>query len=223
MQRPNHFQCMRTKLKRFFRLFFFFGGGGINAETASFHGGITLASFLVLTSLDRAARWRKRSISPPSSIRQQLRRVHTHTFFFVHIIVSYWEAPCKKKIQSRYSHISLCLFYSSLTKFMLLVVLAIWGPQVKRDAPPLAYVYKLPFDGSVWHLLDDDVLDRTWLVRNLLGGVSAGFGLRGAPSLSRLSERTGPLDISLPPSLFFLKWCSIAIRSSLVSSSCPDA
>ena len=74
---------------------------------------------------------------------------------------------------------------------MLLVVLAIWGPQVKRDAPPPSYVYKLPFDGPVWHLLDDDVLDRTWLVRNLLGGMSAGFGLRGAPLLSWLSERTG--------------------------------
>jgi len=61
---------------------------------------------------------------------------------------------------------------------MLLVVLAIWGPRVKEDAPPPAYVYKLPFDGPVWHLLDDDVLDRTWLVRNLLGGMSAGFGLR---------------------------------------------
>jgi hypothetical protein len=32
--------------------------------------------------------------------------------------------------------------------------------------------------------LDDDVLDRTWLVRNLLGGMSAGFGLRGASSSS---------------------------------------
>jgi hypothetical protein len=84
----------------------------------------------------------------------------------------------------RYSHISLCLFYSSLTKFMLLVVLAIWGPQVRKDTSPPAYVYKIPFEGPLWHLLDDDVLDRTWLVRNLLGGVSAGFGLRSTPSHS---------------------------------------
>ena len=67
---------------------------------------------------------------------------------------------------------------------MLLVVLAIWGPQVKRDTPRPAYVYKVPFEDHFWHLLDDDVFDRTWLVRNLLGGVSAGFGLRGASSRS---------------------------------------
>jgi hypothetical protein len=67
---------------------------------------------------------------------------------------------------------------------MLLVALAIWGPQVRKDTPPPSYVYKIPFEGPLWHLLDDGVLDRTWLVRNLLGGVSAGFGLRGTPSHS---------------------------------------
>jgi hypothetical protein len=56
---------------------------GANAETASFHGGITLASFLVLTNLDRVARWRKRAISPPSSIRQQLRHVSPLLLFRV--------------------------------------------------------------------------------------------------------------------------------------------
>ncbi|KAF8486119.1 Arv1-domain-containing protein [Russula ochroleuca] len=123
---------------------------GCFVETASFHGGITLASIVVLRSLDCVARWRKR-VNPPSSIRKQL----------------------------RYSHISLCLFYSSLTKFLLLVVLSIWGPQIPKDTPPPAsYVYKMPLESPLWHLLDDDVLDRTWLVRNLLGGMSAGFGLR---------------------------------------------
>jgi hypothetical protein len=144
-----------------------------NAETASFHGGITLASIVVLRSLDCVARWRKR-VNPPSSIRKQLR------YAFL--------AFCKpnaylfrKFLRSRYSHISLCLFYSSLTKFLLLVVLSIWGPQIPKDTPPPAsYVYKMPLESPLWHLLDDDVLDRTWLVRNLLGGMSAGFGLRGA-------------------------------------------
>jgi lipid intermediate transporter len=28
--------------------------------------------------------------------------------------------------------------------------------------------------------MDDDKLDREWIVRNVLGGMSAGFGLRGA-------------------------------------------
>ena len=78
----------------------------------------------------------------------------------------------------------MCLFYSSLLKFLLLVVLSIWGPQVPRDKPPPAYVHKMPSESPLWHLLDDDVLDRTWLVRNLLGGMSAGFGLRGASSSS---------------------------------------
>ncbi|KAH9058406.1 Arv1-domain-containing protein [Lactarius vividus] len=82
------------------------------------------------------------------------------------------------KRSPRYSHISLCLLYSSFTKFMLLAVLSVWGSQVKKDIPRPTYVYKMPLDSQLWHLLDDDVLDRTWLVRNLLGGMSAGFGLR---------------------------------------------
>src|SRR5258707_14962424 len=45
-----------------------------NTETASFHGGITLASILVLKSLDRIARWKK-TVNSPSSIRQQFRYV----------------------------------------------------------------------------------------------------------------------------------------------------
>lgn len=31
-------------------------------------------------------------------------------------------------------------------------------------------------------LLDDDKLDREWIVRNILGGMATGFGLRGASS-----------------------------------------
>ncbi|KAH9068371.1 Arv1-domain-containing protein [Lactarius deliciosus] len=119
---------------------------GSLVETATFHGGITLASILMLTALDWVAR------HPPSS--SGIKR-----------------AP-------RYSHISLCLLYSSFTKFMLLAVLSVWGSQVQKDVPPPTYVYKMPLDSQLWHLLDDDVLDRTWLVRNLLGGMSAGFGLR---------------------------------------------
>jgi lipid intermediate transporter len=63
---------------------------------------------------------------------------------------------------------------------MLLVILSIWGSQVKEDSPRPVYVYKLPLESPLWHLLDDNVLDRTWLVRNMLGGMSTGFGLRGA-------------------------------------------
>ena len=34
----------------------------------------------------------------------------------------------------------------------------------------------MPLESPLWHLLDDDVLDRTWLVRNLLGGCLLGLG-----------------------------------------------
>ena len=115
---------------------------------------------------------------PPAA---QASRSHFAIFF---IFLSVARVLPEGRYKIRYSHISLCLFYSSLTKFMLLVALAIWGPQDRRDTPPPTYAYKIPFEGPLWHLLDDDVLDRTWLVRNLLGGVSAGFGLRGMPSHS---------------------------------------
>ena len=147
-------------------------------ETASFYGGITLASSCVLTSLDRVARWRKLPNPPSSSIRQQLR--------YVASLPPLENDPFSTKAphKTRYSHIPLCLLYSSLTKFMLLVVLSIWGSQVKGDPPRPAYVYKMPFDSPLWRLLDDDVLDQTWLVRNMLGGMSTGFGLRGTSSFS---------------------------------------
>ena len=68
----------------------------MSTETATFHGGITLASIIVLTALDWVARWQKRS-KPLPSIRQQLRhallsqhlppltgngRLDTRTFLF---------------------------------------------------------------------------------------------------------------------------------------------
>lgn len=34
-------------------------------------------------------------------------------------------------------------------------------------------------------ILDDDKLDREWIVRNVLGGMAAGFGLRGELPTSR--------------------------------------
>jgi hypothetical protein len=121
---------------------------------------------------------------PPAAQASQIISALCRFYLGHHVFLLEPPPPAK----SRYSHISLCLFYSSLAKFMLLVVLAIWGPQVRKDSPPPTYVYKIPFEGPLWHLLDDDVLDRTWLVRNLLGGMSAGFGLRGT-----LSGSWGPL------------------------------
>src|SRR6266404_571984 len=71
----------------------------MDLETATFHGGITLASILVLTALDGVAKWKKYS-NPPSSIRQQLRhvlvllppcvsyrKIDLHTFLFAYCIL----------------------------------------------------------------------------------------------------------------------------------------
>ncbi|KAJ7215693.1 Arv1-like family-domain-containing protein [Mycena haematopus] len=70
----------------------------------------------------------------------------------------------------RFSLIPLTLFYSSLTKLFLLFLLTIWRP---LSVPP-------PLQSSpyLFQLFDDDKVDREWVVRNVLGGMSAGFGLR---------------------------------------------
>ncbi|KAJ7503544.1 Arv1-domain-containing protein [Mycena galericulata] len=65
----------------------------------------------------------------------------------------------------RFSLIPLTLFYSSLTKLFLLFLLTIWRPSTSSGSPAAPY---LP--------LGD--MDREWIVRNVLGGMSAGFGLR---------------------------------------------
>jgi len=85
--------------------------------------------------------------------------------------------------------ISLSLFYSSLTKLFLLLLLTIWLPASSLPSPRI--VNTLPswvnhlwtgnsnFITEIFEMLDDDKLDREWIVRNVLGGMSAGFGLRG--------------------------------------------
>jgi hypothetical protein len=72
----------------------------------------------------------------------------------------------------RFSLIPLTLFYSSLTKLFLLFLLTIWRPS-SESTPPRSSPYAL-------QLFGDDKVDREWVVRNVLGGMSAGFGLRGA-------------------------------------------
>lgn len=91
----------------------------------------------------------------------------------------------------RFSLISLSLFYSSLTKLFLLFLLTIWLPAPTSIIPtpenPLPeWTKHLQWANSdknllthVLEILDDDKLDREWIVRNILGGMSAGFGLRG--------------------------------------------
>lgn len=87
--------------------------------------------------------------------------------------------------------ISLSLFYSSLTKLFLLLLLTIWlptststAPQPKNPLPEWTKRLQWAHNNNnlltyLLEILDDDKLDREWIVRNALGGMSAGFGLRG--------------------------------------------
>jgi len=72
----------------------------------------------------------------------------------------------------------------------MLFLLTIWLPasqavtRMHMDTPAMPHwaVQILPESDlvrNVFQLLDDDKLDREWVVRNVLGGMSAGFGLRG--------------------------------------------
>ncbi|KAH9945416.1 Arv1-domain-containing protein [Epithele typhae] len=125
-------------------------------ETAAFHAGVVFACYLVLHALPAPPPG-----APVSGIREQF----------------------------RYSHIPLTLLYSSLTKLFLLFCLSIWRPNVHSDHPasgtasttplhPDATVFAHPLFLQALALLDEDTLDREWVVRNVLGGMAAGFGLR---------------------------------------------
>lgn len=107
-----------------------------------------------------------------SSLTHHTTSSHTSLFFNIH----------------RYSHIPICLLYSSLTKFFLLFLLSIWGTASPTASADLVvstprYKHTITFDSPTlqlaWGVLDDDKLDREWVVRNVLGGMAAGFGLRG--------------------------------------------
>lgn len=88
---------------------------------------------------------------------------------------------------TRLSHVPLGLLYASLTRFFLLFLLSIWSPspaagdtiQYHQSAPVLE---RHPNLRRLYSIFDDDALDREWVVRNVLGGMAAGFGLRGALS-----------------------------------------
>ena len=141
-------------------------------ETLGFHFGVTLASFLVLHALDRI---------------RALRGIPTK--------------PSGLRLQFRYSHIPLTILYSSLNKFFLLFLLTIWRPNStspedsngQQSAPGLAPRYNAtkmftnPLIVQALTMLDDDKLDREWIVRNILGGMATGFGLRGMSLVSSQS------------------------------------
>ena len=81
------------------------------------------------------------------------------------------------------SLIPLAVLYSSFTKYFLLFLLTIWRPSVsKPGGVPYRFqgsYYKNPLIVRALEIWDEDKLDREWVVRNVLGGMAAGFGLRG--------------------------------------------
>lgn len=79
----------------------------------------------------------------------------------------------------RYSHVPLTLFYSSLTKLFLLFLLSIWRPTPTNHLSTSADgAFTHPVITQALDIFDEDKLDREWMVRNVLGGMAAGFGLR---------------------------------------------
>jgi hypothetical protein len=129
-------------------------------ETFAFHGGIMISSSIVLTLLDRIwyqSRFFKRAKNGQafSGIRQEF----------------------------RLSLIPLTLFYSSLTKLFLLFLLTIWRPSPSSPAPLYAsHIWSqtlgTEYIDTVLRSIDIDKVDREWVIRNVLGGMAAGFGLR---------------------------------------------
>ncbi|KAI0649169.1 Arv1-domain-containing protein [Trametes meyenii] len=141
----------RAAIEGFFRILV-----GCLFETVAFHAGVVLACYAVLRLLPETG-------GSVSGIRAQF----------------------------RYSHIPLTLFYSSLTKLFLLFCLSVWRPDSakagfdtdvahlqRRDLHPNATPFTHPLVVRALALLDEDTLDREWVVRNALGGMAAGFGLR---------------------------------------------
>ncbi|THV05651.1 Arv1-domain-containing protein [Dendrothele bispora CBS 962.96] len=132
---------------------------GCLLETIAFHSGIILVSYVVLKAIDFIKSFSSNPSSKPSTIRREF----------------------------RFSLIPLSLFYSSLTKLFLLFLLTVWRPLKTPPAAQSHDQYTHVPDLWTWNdtsildalsFLNDDQLDRGWIVRNVLGGMSAGFGLR---------------------------------------------
>ncbi|KAL5526652.1 ARV1 [Sanghuangporus sanghuang] len=136
---------------------------GCVIETLAFHIGITLTASAVLKAISL---WQSivktDNLVSQSTVREQL----------------------------RLSHVPLTLFYSSMTKLFLLLLLALWKPSIVPSSRSFTRSTN-GTEGRFFHDLltrdvtqraleiwDDDKLDREWVVRNVLGGMAAGFGLR---------------------------------------------
>jgi hypothetical protein len=159
-------------------------------ETIAFHTGVLTACAVVLPTLD----WSRTYLSKWKSKSTSETVVHGTRLEFRYVFPSYALLADYNKIDlsvPRLSHVPLTLFYSSITKLFLLLLLSIWRPEVQHNVKPTSghldeVIGFLQHPTLRWALeiLDEDKLDREWAVRNVLGGMAAGFGLRGEDYLS---------------------------------------
>ncbi|KZW03565.1 Arv1-domain-containing protein [Exidia glandulosa HHB12029] len=101
---------------------------------------------------------------------------------FILALTDFWRSLRKEQSQTsgvraefRLAHVPMTLIYSSVTKLFLLFMLSIWRvpPPTSTASQPARPLYERALS-----VFDEDSLDRAWVVRNILGGMSAGFGLR---------------------------------------------
>ncbi|KAG6831514.1 hypothetical protein H0H92_009782 [Tricholoma furcatifolium] len=130
---------------------------GCFAETLAFHSGVVIISYVILRAISCIQAWRYQGSVPPSS---------------------------DIKREFRFSLIPLTLFYSSLTKLFLLFLLTIWRPtlpSITTSHSAEAWGGEYLFNNTIvnaFKVFEDDQIDREWIIRNVLGGLSTGFGLR---------------------------------------------
>ncbi len=136
----------------------------------AFHCGVIAACSVALKMITSIGKWRRgQSALPESDIRREFRQAESLLSYGVHPLIL---GP------SSYSLIPLTLFYSSFTKLFLLFLLTIWRPSRLEPLDPVV-TWNTPKLSDFLDILDNSQVDREWIVRNVLGGMSAGFGLRG--------------------------------------------
>jgi len=126
---------------------------GCLIETLTFHCGTVFASLCVLRFLELVRTHMFRSKVPVSGVRQQF----------------------------RFSLIPLTIFYSSITKLFLLFLLTLYPPSghvTSEGAARLKDLCQTDPLRCLYEMFDEDKLDREWVVRNVWGGMAAGFGLK---------------------------------------------
>lgn len=176
------------------------------AETFAFHGGVMFASYFVLALSDFIRSRRSTSPVEISGVRQQ--------FKWGSVFAPSGNGYLNWK--PRFSLIPLTIFYSSLTKLFLLFLLTIWRPSASKPGGSPYYwdpsYYSSSLVTRALEIWDEDKLDREWVVRNVLGGMATGFGLRGLflPIFSTIRIYwTIPLQLCSTVILSLRQWWSL--------------